>query len=100
MLQCYSSRTAINSKRSCFEIAAATLTKETKSFMKQTQSIVNSTGSQTGANTVVCCTGGIIVWRTNEYGNKAKSNFNFSILINTPIVQPNDATRIQQKSFL
>ena len=68
--------------------------------MEQTQSIVNSMGFQTGGNTVVCYTGGLIGWRTNEYGNKAKSNFNFSIPINTPIVQPNDTTQIQQKSFL
>ncbi len=95
MLQCYSSRTAINSKRSCFEIAAATLTKETKSFMKQTQSIVNSTGSQTGANTVVCYTGGIIVWRTIEVLiGIEKLKFDFA-LFPYSLVQPNDATRIQ-----
>ena len=42
--------------------AAATLTKETKSSMKQAQATVNSTAVQTGTNTIADYTGNS--WRT------------------------------------
>ncbi|RGN32270.1 RHS repeat-associated core domain-containing protein, partial [Bacteroides oleiciplenus] len=74
---------------------AATLTKETKSSMKQAQSVVNSTGFQAGANAAADYIGGVVGGQTN----KVTSN-NSSIGISAPtrssIVQPNDAIRIQK----
>ena len=75
--------------------AAATLTKETKSSMKQAQTMVNSTAVQTGANAVADYMGGMIGGQANnEIGTGSTTRI--SVPLKDPIVQQNDATRVQR----
>lgn len=75
--------------------AAATLTKETKSSMKQAQTMVNSTAVQTGANAVADYMGGMIGGQANnEIGTGSTTRI--SPPIKDPVIQQNDATRVQR----
>ncbi|MPM39692.1 hypothetical protein SDC9_86326 [bioreactor metagenome] len=78
--------------------AAATLTKETKSSLKQAQATINSTTVQTGANATASYTGGVV----GGQANKAIGTGSTTRVLNPlkdPIVQPNDATRVQKPIF-
>ncbi|MDI9604174.1 MAG: RHS repeat-associated core domain-containing protein, partial [Bacteroidota bacterium] len=75
--------------------AAATLTKETKSSMKQAQATVNSTAVQTGANAVADYTGGMIGGQANKAIGTG-STTRISTPLKDPVVQQNDATRVQR----
>jgi RHS repeat-associated protein len=73
--------------------SAATMTKETKSGLKQVQAKVNSTAVQTAANSVAEYTGKLIGGQANK--SIATSNI-VSAPSKDPIVQQSDATRVQQ----
>ncbi|NLB67668.1 MAG: RHS repeat-associated core domain-containing protein [Bacteroidales bacterium] len=75
--------------------AAATLTKETKSSMKQAQAMVNSTAVQTGANAVADYMGGMIGGQANEAIGTG-STTRISTPLKDSLVQQNDATRVQR----
>lgn len=74
--------------------ASATLTKETKSSLKQAQTTINSTGFQTGANAVADYTGGVVGGQANKIVGSTPTA-NASILVKDPMVQPNDITRLK-----
>ena len=74
---------------------AAILTNETKSSLKQTQAIVNSTAFQTGANAVVDYAGKMTGGQANEIIGKG-----VTVMSNNPnqnsTVQPNDAIQVRK----
>jgi RHS repeat-associated protein len=78
--------------------AAATLTKETKSSLKQVQVTVNSTAVQTGANAAADYVGKIVGGQANKV-TAISSAINVSVPSKAPLVQPNDATRVQQPIY-
>jgi RHS repeat-associated protein len=75
--------------------AAATLTKETKSALKQAESVVNSTGVQAGANAAADYVGGVVGGQANK-AMSTSSTTKISAPSNAPIVQQNDAIRVQK----
>jgi hypothetical protein len=76
--------------------AAATLTKETKSSLKQAQATVNSTAFQTGANAVADYTGGMIGEQAKKAIETGSTTRISTPLKDDPVVQQNDATRVQR----
>lgn len=81
--------------------SAATMTKGTKSGLKQAQSIVNSTGFQTGANAVGDFIGGVVGGTVNATVNNSEGNLkpastNKSV---NQFVQPADAINVQKPLY-
>ena len=75
---------------------ASTLTKETKSSMRQAQAMANSITVQTGANAVADYTGGMVSGQINkEVGTFSTARV--STPLKGPVVQQNDATRVQRQ---
>lgn len=68
---------------------AATLTKETKTSMRQAQSVVNGENFQGIANGVADYVGGFIGGQANEIIDTSSPS----------VAQPNDATHVQRNSI-